>query len=132
MKVLFVGLNPSRSSPTKEPMHPSTKSRQILNSWIKGLDIEPVFINLVDEPTENNRPLKLKEIKQNYESIATKTKEAGCGAVIAMGSTVSKILSDLNITHVQIPHPSTRNRVLNDQLKVKEVIDRLADLFGKR
>lgn len=128
MIVLFVASNPSRSSPTDEPMHPSTKSRQVLDSWLSGLDIEPVFVNLIDQPTENNKPLKIREVKPLYESIRNKIQQIKCDAVVALGCVSSRILTDLNINHESVPHPSTRNRVFNDPLVVKEVINKLSSL----
>jgi hypothetical protein len=126
--VLFVASNPSRSSPTVEPMHVSTNSRKVLDSWLHGLDIQPVFINLIDQPTDNNKPLKIKEVKPLYESIREKINETQHDAVVSLGCTADRVLTDLKIKHESIPHPSTRNRVFNDKLKVKEVIDKLKSL----
>jgi hypothetical protein len=126
--VLFVASNPSRSSPTTEPMHVSTKSRKVLDSWLSNLNIQPVFINLIDQQTDNNKPLKIKEVKPFYESIRTKIKEIEHDAIVSLGCTADHVLTDLKIKHTSIPHPSTCNRVLNDKHKVKEVISKLQSL----
>lgn len=132
MKVLFIALNPSSSSPTCEPMHPSTRSRRVLDSWIAGLDIDPIFINLIDKPTENNRPLKKSEIKENEKAILSKIESIDADAIVSLGKNVHDFLTDHNIKHESLPHPSGRNRVLNDISKIEEVKSRLSILVQNK
>lgn len=125
MIVLFIASNPSRSSPTNEPMHCSTRSRQILNGWLKDLDIQPIFINLIDQPTDKNKPLKIKEVKPLYGSIKDKIERLKYDAIVTLGYTSNYVLTDLNIKHTSIPHPSTRNRSLNDGKKIEDIKNKL-------
>lgn len=129
MRVLFVASNPSVKSPDQSPLHPSTKSRSILDSWISGLDIEPAFINVSDVKTEKNKRLSASQIKQSLPSLVNKIQQYDADYIVALGDTATLALSLINQTHVAIPHPSGLNRKLNDKqeiLKIKNTLYKIS------
>lgn len=62
MKIMVVGSNPSNRSPDNSAFSVHTQSGKIIREWFS--DIEGVyFFNVLDEPTPNNRHLKISEIR---------------------------------------------------------------------
>ncbi len=103
MKVVVVGSNPSHS-----PGGPTLKN---LNKWLIQMNAPIIsFCNVAEFHTENNRPLKRSEY--NLESLSEYV--VGGDKVIALGNTASNALKLLKVEHFKLPHPSPRNRQLND------------------
>jgi len=101
LKILFLGLNPSR----RLGKSPSLKT---LNIWIDELKIQYYsFDNIY--PGYNS--FSLKDIKKEYlrEIVFSYDK------VLALGSKVSDILDLMGINHFKLPHPSGLNRQLNNK-----------------
>lgn len=113
--VLFVGSNPSNASTVDAAFHGSTKSSKILTRWTKDIDAIKIYINVLNEKTENNRPLKNSEIKSNLPQLKTNIQAINPDRVVALGKTAAKALTLLHIAHYEMPHPSGRNRKLNDK-----------------
>ncbi len=122
MKVIFVGSNPSRASKTILPFYGDTKSDYVLSSWAKHLpyEVEMSVCNVMDAPTPNNKPLSVKEIKECLANLANKVN--GQDRIIALGKTAAKALTLLHLEFYEMPHPSGRNRLLNDKNYVEEKI----------
>lgn len=97
MKVLVIGLNPSKKGGT-------SSSLRKLYSWMDILGLTYVsFINLYEDYEINYKNKKVKyiqEISNEYDRI------------LCLGSEVSKQLKLLN--HFKLPHPSGLNRQLNN------------------
>lgn len=55
----------------------------------------------------------------------------GHSKVVALGVETSKILSNLGVPHIQLPHPSGLNRKLNDKVYENRVITLLRDFYWK-
>lgn len=125
--VLFVGSNPSNASTCDAAFHGSTKSSQILTGWCKDLPGMKMHINVLDKKTENNRPLKIGEIKSNLEDLKDKIGWLKPDAIIALGKTATKALELINVNFYEMPHPSGRNRLLNDPNYVAEKVKGLND-----
>lgn len=112
-KVAFVGSNPSHAGPDS----PAIKT---LRKWWDGLVItnSAAFFNVSNKVTPNNRPLKTSE----YELGRLMVDLLGYERVVALGNTASNALERLGVPHFRLPHPSPRNRVLNDQLHVEAIL----------
>lgn len=97
-RVLFVGMNPARK--------PKTKSGAIrrLEKWASLFGAEPhSFVNCAHDP---------ESLSVDWELLA------GCcehhEKIVALGRFASGCLRKLGINHFEMPHPSGRNRLLND------------------
>ncbi len=120
--VMFVGSNPSNASTCDAAFHGSTKSSKILTEWTKNVPFK-AHCNVVDKKTEGNRPLTGAEIKAATEELRWKL--TGATHVVALGNTAAKALDYLKIPHLKMPHPSGRNRLLNDPKYVEGKIKEL-------
>ena len=125
MKILIVGSNPSMKSPDLTPFHPSTKSSQILQQWFTGINAVFSYVNLVDYQTENNRPLRVAEIKRCIPDLISKIELHEGYKIVGLGKTVAKALSMTRFNFFEAPHPSGLNRKLNDKEYVKGMVDEL-------
>ena len=67
--------------------------------------------NVMETPTPGNRPPRVSEFELDKLEKAAKT----FPVVIALGNTASKALNKLKIKHFKLPHPSPRNRLLNNK-----------------
>jgi hypothetical protein len=115
MVVVFVGSNPSRSSPDSSPFHISVKSRKTLDAWIENINANFVFLNVSDQKTEDNKPLSIAMIKQSKDLLVSKLSQYPDAKIIALGKTASKALYFAGIKDfLTLPHPSGMNRQLND------------------
>lgn len=116
-KVLFVGSNPSVVSKTYNPFCESTVSGRILVGWIRQTcpDDISAACNVTDLPTQSNRPLTVKEIKNSLPRLQLKINSANPTKIVALGKTAAKALTLLRIPHYAMPHPSPVNRQLNNQ-----------------
>jgi uracil-DNA glycosylase len=125
MKVLCLGSNPGNASPDITPFHEMTRSRKVLESWFKDLDVEIYFANVAEFKTPNNRPLNMTEIKKSAPSLRKKVE--GFDKVVALGKAATYAAALSGISFLEMPHPSGRNRLLNDKdfvsLKIKELTD---------
>ena len=136
--IVFIGSNPSIKSSKLTPFWSDTKCAKVLKYWLEQLkdsDSELFFYNVSDQPTENNRPLKISEIKENLQTLKDKLQVFELHKidikVVALGKTAEKALTLLRIPHIAMPHPSGLNRKLNDKAYVQEKIDALIKYIQK-
>jgi len=73
-----------------------------------------VHLNVLNKKTEDNRPLKKSEIKLNLERLASDIKGIEPTHIIALGKTAATALTMLGVEYYEMPHPSGRNRKLNN------------------
>lgn len=126
--VLFVGSNPSNASVCDVAFHGSTKSSKVLTEWTSHIqDRLLMYINVLSHKTEGNRPLKTSEIKSNIDKLSQMLASIQPDYVVALGKTASTALTLLQRQHYQMPHPSGRNRKLNDKTYVAEKIKGLVE-----
>jgi uracil-DNA glycosylase len=123
--ILFVGSNPSTASTTDQAFHKSTRSCKILTEWTKDIPGEKRYTNVVHQRTKDNKPLSTAEIKASLPRLAADLK--GATKIVALGKTAAKALSMLGVQFCEMPHPSGRNRLLNDPDYVAEKIKRLQE-----
>lgn len=105
MRVLIVGLNPSRKGG-------SSRSLTTLYSWMDILGLNIVSFTNLYEGYEINKNASqidaIREYSKQYDKI------------IALGEVVFNSLLSMDIYCVKLPHPSGLNRKLNDQNFVHE------------
>ena len=110
MKTIVVGLNPSRVS---NKVHKNGTWNRLC-SWIDYLGTGVVsFTNLSDDPEWD-----FKEV--DYDTLLCQIIDYD--HVIALGGLVSNTLNTLAIDHYALPHPSPRNRMMNNQNKVNHIL----------
>ena len=103
MRVLVVGMNPSTRSSKK-----SSPTLKKLNEWMTDCCVHHYsVINTSDEtdPVMKNQidRSRLKTFSKSYDK------------VIALGNFASEVLNTISVPHFKLPHPSPRNRPLNDK-----------------
>jgi len=97
--IVIIGQNPSTAKQRKN----STFDR--LKKWTESVGLTSYdFINCSDEPGDKY------EIDYDKLSATKKYKK-----VIALGGVASKALTKVGVRHFKMPHPSPRNRQLNDK-----------------
>jgi uracil-DNA glycosylase len=103
MKILFVGDCPSAKNISVEVAFVGTKSHKILLDWIEKLGCNHYEIT-----------------NSHNEEQLTKIKNSGADKIIALGNLASARLDKLNLSHFKLPHPSGRNRLLNNKQFINE------------
>jgi uracil-DNA glycosylase len=107
--------------------HGSTKSSKILTEWCKDLVGAKMHLNVVNRKTEDNRPLKTSEIKENLDNLRMEVLATQADKIVALGKTAAKALTLLGVEHFEMPHPSGCNRQLNDKAFVERKIKELTE-----
>lgn len=113
MRLLFVGQNPSPRNKDARVAFAGTKSGDRLNNWLFALTHDFVVdkIEMVNVTNDVKRTTPTKEELDKLHALALKYTK-----VVALGNEAEKAL--LQCTKKQffkLPHPSGRNRKLNDQ-----------------
>lgn len=106
-KVLFVGDEPSSKNKDPNIAFVGTPSFKRIAKWMDIIELKD--IKLVNSHNENQLKI-VKELKD-------------CGyKVVALGNQASKRLKKQGIDHHRLPHPSPRNRLLNNKkFELKEL-----------
>lgn len=111
--VIFVGMNPS----AKQPRKGSTRNK--LAEWTEEMRVEQYdFINVIDQPGEVHHNM----VDYNALTFALNKYRR----VIALGNFVSDVLNRSGIDHFKLPHPSPRNRMLNNPEKISQILQECA------
>ena len=120
--VLFVGSNLSRAG--KGVPFVGTRSYSTLNSWIRDIGPAKYYaINAVDEVTENNRPITVKQMRQYSFALRAKVYAVKPDLIVALGNSAAKALRVSGIEwYFRVAHPSGLNRQLNDAVYVNSII----------
>lgn len=123
MKILFIGSNPSEAAGSTVAFWQDTSSAKVLAQWIDQLGpIEQLFFNNVSPcTTPNNRPLNRSEIRENLERLKMLVAMHDA-KIVALGRTAERALRMIGEDFYAMPHPSGKNRKLNDKAYVEEKI----------
>jgi uracil-DNA glycosylase len=127
-KILFIGSNPSQKSSSIQPFYQDTQSSRVLNSWLDGLICHRVYANVKDTSTAKNKPLSNSEIKKELEALKNKIHSMQPDKIVALGRCAAKALTLLQLSFYDMPHPSPRNRLLNNKALILQKIKGL-ELF---
>lgn len=107
--VLFVGDKPSKNNTNPKIAFKGTRSGKVLEMWAAALDLVPdayITINRVD-PYFTDCAISFYKCQK---------------AIIALGAEADKALTKFGIPHYTLPHPSGRNRVLNDKNELTRLL----------
>lgn len=105
MRVVFVGDKPSSLNLSQDVAFIGTPSFRNLCAWIQRMKVTNyAMVNSYNHPDEVEICRFL-----NY----------GDSLFVALGNNASKVLSRMEIPHFKLPHPSPKNRMLNN----KKLID---------
>lgn len=111
--ILILGQNPGNNP---KAYHYKNHTIDRLNKWADLFDVKHYsFMNCSDVRGE----IKLKDVDFNY----VQSTVIGYNKVIALGGFSSAVLSRINIMHFRLPHPSPRNRALNDKAELSRILD---------
>ena len=113
MRVIFVGLSPSTKSLNPDVPFYDTKSGITLKRWIDLLGLtkdhcaftncNPIVGATKADMVHLSNQIELLEHCFGNETV-----------FVALGTVASKALTKLGVLHISMPHPSPRNRKLND------------------
>ena len=115
--IFIIGDKPSKKNLNKDIPFVGTKSYKNLLSWIAELEIDVTSV-ITANRTQVRRitPSFVPDVfNPNMQSEILEGDK-----VIALGNNASKWLADLDIKHFKLPHPSPKNRVLNNKKKLKK------------
>jgi len=102
-------MNPS----SKQPRKGSTRNK--LADWADQMRVESYsFMNVIDQPGDVHHSM----IDYNTLTFALSRYRK----VIALGNFVSDVLKRAGVEHFKLPHPSPRNRMLNDPEKISVIL----------
>lgn len=129
MLIMFIGTNPSHLSKDNIPFK-DVKSGITLSKWVEYLGIiDVVYINISDEKTPNNKPIK--NIKSYLDSLKYKIDTHEPDKIISLGKIADNALNRLKINHFSAEHPSGLNRKLNDKEYVFEMLENMKRYIKK-
>lgn len=111
-KILVIGMNPSKKPSTKAKENSTVKK---LNDWMSKIGIQYFSFSNVHESVDHV-PLSCVD----YSRLNTITH--GYDRVIALGNYASDALKKIHVKHFKMPHPSPRNRLLNDKEYEKHML----------
>lgn len=110
MRVVVVGMNPSKDDEIYTSLKKNS-THYTLQYWMSVLAVRHYsFVNAV----HGAGVCKLCDVDLNFLYEAT----CGYDKVIALGGFASRALRTIGVDHYRLPHPSPRNRVLNDKMAV--------------
>ena len=120
-KVLVVGMNPSTKQTLKGRPNATFKK---LEAWMTDCEVKYFsFVNTFDDSsnaTVNKVDYqRLCQLAQDYDKI------------VALGGFVSSALSKINISHFKLPHPSPRNRLLNDKSHEQSIVNQCKEYINE-
>ncbi len=120
--ILFVGSNPSHLNTCPAIAFAGSKSEETFKKWTDRLVPKGDYkaINVSDEVTPNNRPLKKNEF--NLLKLCTDVLDPKVTGIVALGNTASMALEMVGVEFFKLPHPSPLNRQLNNAYFVEEVL----------
>ena len=112
--ILILGQNPGNNP---KAYHYKNHTIDRLNKWADLFGVRHYsFMNC----TDTRGAIKLKDVDFDYVQFSV----LGYNKVIALGGFPSTVLDCINITHFRLPHPSPRNRVLNDKVELSRILDK--------
>lgn len=119
MKILILGQNPSKDNTDPDIPFEGTRSGKILDKWLQDIlgDNGCEIMNCSD-----NQDFKF--TSDNVKFLATKIGYVAnkFDKIVALGKKADAILKLAGVDHFTLPHPSGRNRLLNDKRFVEDML----------
>jgi uracil-DNA glycosylase len=113
IKVAFIGDRPSTANSSPDIAFVGTKSHTRLLRWISEANVSNYELHNAYDVSGNELPLPKAEM------------------YVALGAAASKRLAKANLLHLALPHPSGRNRLLNDSVQEQLAISTLKLFAGE-
>lgn len=105
MRVIVIGMNPSRILSIRNKENSTFKR---LKDWMNILGVKYFSFSNVHENFDH---ISLSDV--DFSRLNTITKDYD--RIIALGTFASEALHKIRVNHFKLPHPSPRNRLLNDK-----------------
>lgn len=105
MRIIVIGMNPSRILSIKNK---ETFTFKKLKHWMNNLGVKYFSFSNVNENIDH-----ISLSKVDFSRLNTITSDYD--RVIALGNFASDALHKIRVNHFKLPHPSPRNRLLNDK-----------------
>lgn len=127
--ILFVASNPSHLNEDPRIPFKGSRSEKNFNEWVNRLAPNGYkAVNVIDTVTEGNRALKKSEIESSILELCEKIKVNKNKKIIALGKTAQIAIEMARpimgeIDYFALPHPSPRNRFLNNREQVEAVLE---------
>lgn len=106
--ILIVGDTPAPKATTPIPFK-DAKCEPRLNEWIRRLGYRRENCRLINRTSDG------------FEMAVVLAVNFGV-PIVALGNNASKALHDMRVNHFKLPHPSGRNRQLNDKAFITDRI----------
>ena len=103
--ILFVGDQPSSANLSPYTAFVGTKSHATLRNWLVAMGIDEAQTVLINRTNVN------------FKYVVEQFTLSGW-PIIALGREASKALAGLDALYYGLPHPSGRNRLLNDKVLI--------------
>ena len=120
--ILFVASNPSRLN--KDPLIPmvGSKSYKTFKKWADYLSTGSSYIvmNASNKVTKDSSLLKRSDYELELIKLALEIGKIT--KVVALGNAAADALNMLGVEYYKLPHPSPRNRFLNNTVQVEAVL----------
>jgi len=130
-RVLFVGSNPSESSPDDSEFHLATRSRKTINRWIHDLGVSPFFLNVYRDKMPNNKAPSRAQMRLELPRLLGQISDLRPEKIVAVGAIARWALSQLNLPHHPVPHSSGRCRIWNCKEQAAQLLSDLRDYIQK-
>lgn len=120
--ILFVASNPSKLNKNPTVAMVGARSEPNFNAWAKFLvpSGQYAIVNASDRVLEDGEKLKRSDYDllrlSNYAIHPSVTK------VVALGNVAADALDTIGIKYFKLPHPSPKNRFLNNAVQVEAVL----------
>lgn len=131
MKVLLVGQNPSRYNLDPKVAFKGTKSFDIITGWIDTFGVSGDSYMLINAFTKVNQKYLKKEYVIASERVSRLVKGFEPETIIALGKRASEVLKMSGIDHFELPHPSGRNRKLNNKEWLKQELKKAREYIWR-
>ncbi len=131
-RLVFIGSNPAVSSRTGRPFD-DCASGDVLDVWLAKLGLTRARIiidNVVHKTTTDNRPLTIAEIRAGAAQLQLLYADERWNLIVPLGNTALRACQIARLPiYEYLPHPSPRNRRLNDKAALeKQLLDFKAKL----
>jgi len=128
-RVLFVGSNPSRSSPSRLVPFVGTKSHTVLSRWLDECcgGMEVWAVNVHEEPGA----VRARHIHQGAGKLASLVQMLWIDKVVALGRIAQEACWEAGIEFYPMPHPSGLNRVLNNKQGTVVTVRRMREYLER-
>lgn len=121
--ILFVASNPSRLNYDPNIAIIGSKSEKNFNNWVEYLIPTGDFhvVNISDKIMPHN--ISIKKSDYNLIKLVESVLNPSITKVIALGNNASIALDMIGVEYYKLPHPSPRNRFLNNIEQVNAVLE---------